>query len=88
MVVGDKPIRASRKSAEWCLKSVDRCWSQKERSIRPSEQEEARKAYVLARRALAHWKTVDPPCQQREQEYWRLVRELEDEILATLLGRP
>ena len=51
VVVGDKPIRASRKSAEWCLKSVDRCWSQKERSIRPSEQEEARKAYDLARQA-------------------------------------
>lgn len=56
VVVGDKPIRASRKSAEWCLKSVDRCWSQKERSIRPSEQEEARKAYDLARRA--YWKIL------------------------------
>ena len=51
VVVGDKPIRASRKSAEWCLKSVDQCWSQKERAIRPSEQEEARKAYDLARQA-------------------------------------
>ena len=51
VVVGDKPIRASRKSAEWCLKSVDQCWSQKERAIRPSEKEEARKAYDLARRA-------------------------------------
>jgi hypothetical protein len=49
--VGDKPIRASRKSAEWCLKSVDQCWSQKERAIRPSENDEARKAYDLARRA-------------------------------------
>jgi hypothetical protein len=44
--------------------------------------------YVLARRALAHWNAVDPPCQQREQEYWRLVRELEDEIVAALVGRP
>ena len=51
VVVGDKPFRASRKSAEWCLKSVDQCWSQKERAIRPSEKEEARKAYDLARRA-------------------------------------
>jgi len=51
VVVGDKPVRASRKSAEWCLKSVDQCWSRKERAIRPSEQEEARKAYELARRA-------------------------------------
>jgi len=49
--VGDKPIRASRKSAEWCLKSVDQCWSQRERAIRPSENDEARKAYDLARRA-------------------------------------
>jgi hypothetical protein len=44
-------FRNSRKSAEWCLKSVDQCWSQKERAIRPSEKEEARKAYDLARRA-------------------------------------
>src|SRR5271157_1771352 len=51
VVVGDKPVRASRKSAEWCLKSVDQCWSQKEPAIRPSEQEEASKAYDLARRA-------------------------------------
>ncbi len=57
VVVGDKPIRASRKSAEWCLKSVDQCWSQKERAIRPSEKEEARKAYDLAR--LAYRKIRD-----------------------------
>ena len=28
-IVGDKPIRASRLSAEWCLTSVDQCWPQK-----------------------------------------------------------
>jgi hypothetical protein len=49
VLVGGKPIRASRKSAEWCLKSVDQCWSQKERGIRESEREEARAAYELAR---------------------------------------
>jgi hypothetical protein len=49
VLVGGKPIRASRKSAEWCLKSVDQCWSQKERAIRPSERDEARKAYDKAR---------------------------------------
>ena len=32
--VGGKPIRASKKSAEWCLKSVDQCWSKKEPAIR------------------------------------------------------
>jgi hypothetical protein len=51
VLVGDKPIRASKKSAAWCLKSVDRCWSQKERAIRDAEKEEARKAYEVARQA-------------------------------------
>jgi len=29
VVVGGEPIRASRKSAEWCLQGVDQCWKQK-----------------------------------------------------------
>jgi len=51
VTVGDKPVRASKKSAEWCLKSVDQCWSQKEPAIRPAEKEDARKAYDVARAA-------------------------------------
>ena len=51
VVVGDKPIRASRRSAEWCLQGVDQCWSQKERFIRPSEHAEAVAAYDHARAA-------------------------------------
>ena len=51
VTVAGKPIRASKRSAEWCLKSVDQCWSQKERNIRPSEIEEARAAYETARLA-------------------------------------
>jgi hypothetical protein len=47
--VGDKPIRASRRSAEWCLKSVDQCWSQKLGRISAKEREEAAKAYEHAR---------------------------------------
>ncbi len=34
VTVGGKPIRASKKSAEWCIKSVDQCWSQ-ERARHP-----------------------------------------------------
>ena len=49
--VAGKPIRASRKSAEWCLKGVDQCWSKKEPAIRSSEKEAARKAYDVARTA-------------------------------------
>jgi hypothetical protein len=51
VLVGDKPIRASRRSAEWCLQSVDRCWSQKERFYIGAEREEARAAYEHARAA-------------------------------------
>ena len=50
-IVGGKPIRASKKSAEWCLKSVDQCWSQKEPAIRASEKDAARQAYDAARTA-------------------------------------
>jgi hypothetical protein len=51
VTVGGKPIHPSRRSAEWCLKSVDQCWSKKERAIRPAEKEEARRAYEVAREA-------------------------------------
>ena len=29
-IVDKKPVRASKRSAEWCLKSVEQCWKQKE----------------------------------------------------------
>jgi hypothetical protein len=51
VLVGGKPIRASKKSAEWCLKSVDQCWSQKEKAIRPAERAAAQAAYDKAREA-------------------------------------
>ena len=50
VLVGGKPIRASKRSAEWCLKGVDQCWSQKERFINHDELEEAKEAYEHARR--------------------------------------
>ena len=49
VLVDDKPIRASRRSVQWCLEGVDRCWSQKERFIKTGEMEEAKKAYDHAR---------------------------------------
>jgi hypothetical protein len=50
VVVGDKPIRASRRSAQWCLKAVDQCWSQKAPQISERERPEAALAYEHARR--------------------------------------
>ena len=49
-IVDGKPIRASRRSAEWCLAAVNQCWTQKSPRIRPAELEEARAAYDHARR--------------------------------------
>jgi hypothetical protein len=49
VLVGDKPIRASRRSAEWCLTAVNQCWTQKGPAIRPAERADARAAYDHAR---------------------------------------
>jgi hypothetical protein len=49
--VSGKPIRASRKSAQWCRKAVDVCWNSKKGQIRANEQAEASAAYDRAREA-------------------------------------
>jgi hypothetical protein len=48
-MVGGQPIRASRRSAQWCLDAVNQCWSQKSPQIRRSEIADARAAYDHAR---------------------------------------
>jgi len=50
LIVDDKPIRASKRSADWCLKGVDKCWSQKKRFIAEKEMKDAEAAYAHARR--------------------------------------
>lgn len=49
--VDGKPIRASRRSAEWCLKAVDACWNAKVGNIREAERPAAAEAYEVARQA-------------------------------------
>ena len=49
VTVDGAPIRASKRSAEWCLRAVDQCWSQKAAQISPRERPEAEKAYEHAR---------------------------------------
>jgi len=57
VLVDGKPIRVSKRSAQWCLDGVEKCWSQKVGRIRESERSEARAAYDVAatayRRILA-----------------------------------
>ena len=50
VLVAGKPVRASRRSAEWCRKGVDQCWSQKERFIKRDELEQAKADDEHARR--------------------------------------
>ena len=49
--VDGEPIRASRRSAEWCRRAVDVCWEQKVKNIREAERETAQQAFDLARQA-------------------------------------
>ena len=49
VLVDGKPIRASRKSVEWCLQSVDQCWSEKKKFIKEDEMKGAQDAYDHAR---------------------------------------
>jgi hypothetical protein len=43
--VGGRPIRASRRSAQWCLDAVEVCWNMKQGRIREAERPAARAAY-------------------------------------------
>ncbi len=51
--VDGKPIRASKRSAKWCLDAVDVCWNAKKGRIRGSEREDAAAAFEVARKAYA-----------------------------------
>ena len=48
-IVGDKPIRASKKSAQWCLSGVDQCWNQKKRFYKGPELQQGQSAYDHAK---------------------------------------
>jgi hypothetical protein len=49
VIVNAKPIRASRRSAEWCLNAVNQCWTQKAARMSPSDLVQGREAYDHAR---------------------------------------
>ncbi len=42
------PVRASKKSAQWCADSVEACWNSKRAQIREQERASARAAYDFA----------------------------------------
>lgn len=50
VLVNDQPIRANRKSAEWCLQAVDVCWQQKQGLIAEAEKNAAWELYEAAKK--------------------------------------
>jgi len=57
VLIAGKPIRANRRSAQWCLDVIDLLWKNRERAIAPAERTEAKAAFDRAsekyRRILA-----------------------------------
>jgi hypothetical protein len=59
VLVGDRPIRVSRRSAEWCIKAIERCWQEKSPRIRERERSEAQAAY---QEALTIYRKIREEC--------------------------
>ena len=51
VIVDGEPVRASRRSAQWCLDAVEVCWNEKVGRIREEERNAAREAYDVAQQA-------------------------------------
>jgi hypothetical protein len=58
--VGQKPIRASKRSAKWCRACVDKVWEVKSRFIRESERSAAAEAFDHARKT---YETIASECE-------------------------
>jgi hypothetical protein len=55
VLVEGRPIRASRRSALWCIAVAEQLWNTRGRSISPDERDEARKAFD---RAVEHYRRI------------------------------
>jgi hypothetical protein len=61
VLVADKPIRASRDSARWCLDVIDLLWKNRQARIAAGEWEAARDAYD---RAIARYEQIEGECPE------------------------
>ncbi len=55
VLVADQPIRASRRSAQWCVEVIDLLWKNRERAIAEAERPDARAAFD---RALVKYRKI------------------------------
>jgi hypothetical protein len=61
VLVGGKPIRASRKSALWCLGTIEQLWRVRGQGIAAQEREEAHKTFE---RAIAQYRKLAAECPE------------------------
>ena len=59
VLIDGKPIRASKRSAQWCRACVDKVWEVKSRFMRESERPAASEAFDHARTA---YETIGKEC--------------------------
>ncbi len=53
VLIGGRPIRASKESARWCAETIRQLWRNRERSLPESERREAQEAFEQALRIFA-----------------------------------
>ena len=61
VIVSGKPIRASRKSAQWCVGCIEQLWRVRARSISPREREEANKTFE---QAIQNYRRIAADCPE------------------------
>ncbi|MDB6004639.1 MAG: hypothetical protein JWR15_1626 [Prosthecobacter sp.] len=49
VIVADQPLRASRRSALWCIACIEQLWRVREKNIAPGEREEAKRTFDAAK---------------------------------------
>ena len=55
VIINGEPIRASRRSALWCVEMIEKLWTNRSKRIRKDERDEAHAAY---QRAIKHYRDV------------------------------
>jgi hypothetical protein len=61
VIVSGKPIRAARKSALWCIGTIEQLWRERARAIAPAERAEADKTF---RAAMEIYRKIAQECER------------------------
>lgn len=61
VIVAQRPIRVSHKSAQWCVACIELLWRNREKNIVPAERDAARETF---QRALARYRQIAAECAE------------------------